>query len=249
MAELRITKLPNIYNREIAYITLYEESDIRQLALYDALILDYTDATGCLKLLRLCRSSFIGSIYLIPIFIYSIEKNIDPKVESMSDGIISSLQVEGIITKIDKLKSRQANLTTVDSDTPDIRIMTKIMRYLYTREIKLQPIVDPHSSLGYSYPILSEHYNNGNISDMFRLTHDLINREFFKPKFVDRLHLCSNCYSSFINYRETCPKCGSGDLVTENLIHHLYALMWGPSMIFTVGIIWFVQNVTVCSDI
>lgn len=235
MAELRITKLPNIYNREIAYITLYEESDIRQLALYDALILDYTDATGCLKLLRLCRSSFIGSIYLIPIFIYSIEKNIDPKVESMSDGIISSLQVEGIITKIDKLKSRQANLTTVDSDTPDIRIMTKIMRYLYTREIKLQPIVDPHSSLGYSYPILSEHYNNGNISDMFRLTDDLINREFFKPKFVDRLHLCSNCYSSFINYRETCPKCGSGDLVTENLIHHFVCAYVGPEHDFHSG--------------
>lgn len=235
MTETSITKLPNNYNREIAYITQFQDVDVRQLALYDALVVDYNQPEACLNLLKQCRASFIGTLYLLPIFIYTIEKEINPVAESLSDGVISTLQVDAIIGKIEKIRSRQTNLTAIDSSSPDIRIMTKLLRYLYTRETKLQPRVDPKSVVGYSYPILSEHYRNGNMPEMFRLMDDAAQREYLRPKFVDRLHLCSNCYSAFINFRETCPKCESGDLVTENLIHHFVCAYVGPEHDFHSG--------------
>ena len=235
MAETYISKLPNNHNREIAYISQFQEIDVRQLALYDALILDYSSPDACLRLLKQCRSSFIGTLYLLPVFIYSIEKDIHPLVESLSDGVVSSLQVDGIIGRIEKIKSRLGNLAAVDSSSPDIRILTKVLRYLYTRETRLQPKVDPLSKVGYNYPILSEHYKNGNMPEMFRLMEDASNHEYLRPKFVDRLHLCSNCYSAFINFRETCPKCDSADLVTENLIHHFVCAYVGPEHDFPSG--------------
>ncbi|MEW6135436.1 MAG: hypothetical protein HPY80_09230 [Bacteroidales bacterium] len=235
MAGAIITKLPNNYNREVGYISHYHELDIRQLALYDGLILDYTDQQGCVNLLRQCRSSFIGTLYLLPIFIYSIDKNIDPIAESLSDGVVSSLQVEGVIGKIDKIRNKQVNLAAIDSVSPDIRIMTKVLRFLYTRETRLTPVVNPNSNIGYFYPILSEHYKNGDLSELFKILDDGIQKEYLRPRFVDRLHLCSNCYSGFINFRETCPKCNSADLVTENLIHHFVCAYVGPEHDFHSG--------------
>ncbi len=228
-------KIPNDRNKDIILISEFRNTDIKQLALYDALILDYTDQEGCTSFLKQIRASFIGTLYLMPVFILSLSKEIDPLIESMCDGVISSVQVDSIISKIERIKTKQATLAAVDSATPDIRIMTKLLRQLYTREARLTPIIDPKAHTGYNYPMLSEHYHNGNTPEMFKLLQSATEREYLRPKFQDKLHLCSNCYSAFINFRETCPKCESTDLVTENLIHHFVCAYVGPEHDFHSG--------------
>lgn len=228
MAEFTIKKIPNDQRKEIGLISDFKNTDIRQLALYDAVVLDYTDRQGCEAFIRQCRGSFIGTLYLMPIFILSLNKEIVKSVEVLSDGIISSLQVEPILSLIDKIRSKQQNLAVIDSTSPEVRIMTKFLRYMYTRETKIEPIVDHRSHIGYNYPMLSDHYENGSTQDMFKLLDNVSQNEFVRPKFVDKLHLCSDCYSSFLNFRETCPKCESLDIETENLIHHFVCAYVGP---------------------
>jgi RNA polymerase subunit RPABC4/transcription elongation factor Spt4 len=113
--------------------------------------------------------------------------------------------------------------------------MTKVLRQLYTRDGRLVPVIDSKAHTGYNYPMLSEHYHNGNTPEMYKLLQSATEREYLRPKFIDKLHLCSNCYSAFINFRETCPKCESTDLVTENLIHHFVCAYVGPEHDFLSG--------------
>lgn len=235
MADTIGRRIPNDKNLEITLISDFKNTDIKQLALFDAIVLDYTDTEGCSSFLRQIRASFIGTLYLMPVFIMSLQKEIDPLVESMSDGVISTVQVDAIVSKIERIKAKQNTLSAVDSATPDIRIMTKVLRQLYTRDGRLVPVIDAKAHTGYNYPMLSEHYHNGNTPEMYKLLQNATEREYLRPKFIDKLHLCSNCYSAFINFRETCPKCESTDLVTENLIHHFVCAYVGPEHDFLSG--------------
>jgi len=228
-------KISNDRNLEIVLITDFNLVDYRQLAIYDALILDYTDRNECSKFVRQCRNSLIGTIYLMPIFVLSIHKDIDTVVEALCDGVVSSVQIEAIISRIDRIRQRQNQLVSVDSSAPDVRILTKAMRYMFTRESRLMPVIDHKSHIGYHFPVISDHYDHTNLKEMFQLFETATEKEYFKSRFVDKLHVCSSCYSSFLNFRETCPKCESADLVTENLIHHFVCAYVGPEHDFHSG--------------
>lgn len=228
-------KIYNDRNLEIILISDFNLVDNRQLSLYDALILDYTDKEACSRFLRQCRNSLIGTIYLMPIFVLSLNREIDPVVEALCDGVVSSVQVEGIISRIDRIKNRQNQLVSVDSSSPDVRILAKTMRYMFTRETRLTPVVDHKSHTGYHFPVVSDHYDHTNLKEMFQLFETATEKEYFRTRFVDKLHVCSSCYSSFMNFRESCPKCHSADLVTENLIHHFVCAYVGPEHDFHSG--------------
>lgn len=228
-------KIYNDRNLEIVLINEFSQVDFRQLSLFDALILDNTDKEACSSFLRKCRNSLIGTIYLMPIFVLSINKDIDEVVEALSDGVVSSVQVETIVSRIDRIRSRQNQLVSVDSSATDVRILTKAMRYMFTRETRLTPVIDHKSHVGYHFPVVSDHYDHTNLKDMFQLFETATEKEYFRTRFVDKLHVCSSCYSSFLNFRESCPKCHSADLVTENLIHHFVCAYVGPEHDFHSG--------------
>ncbi len=229
-------KIENDSNKEIYLISDFHNADVKQVAIYDALILDNTDSKGLKQFLVNIRSSFIGKLYLMPIFVLSLSPKIDQEVEQLCDGVISSVQVETIINTIRQIQSKQESLSPVDSATPEIRILTKILRFMHTRERPLKPFIDANAHIGYNYPLLNHHYKkNENQKDLLSLLNMAVAREYLKVTFVDKVHLCSNCRSAFINYRETCPKCASADLYTENLIHHFVCAYIGPEHDFSRG--------------
>ena len=41
-----------------------------------------------------------------------------------------------------------------------------------------------------------------------------------RTRFIDRIHVCPICNSSHLLFFETCPECGSSDIVEEPVIHH-----------------------------
>ena len=84
-------RIPNSFNKEIYLISDFRNADMKAVVICDAIILDYTDRVECTNFLKRIRSSFIESIYLIPIFILSTVEVSDPSIISLSDAIISTL--------------------------------------------------------------------------------------------------------------------------------------------------------------
>jgi len=221
--------------KDIYFISDFRDLDIKKVVISDAVILDYSDHAGCLAFLRQIRSSFLESIYLVPVFILSINDEIDSFTESLSDGTIQSLQEEtfsGIQNSIDQ-RTKQLRIT--ETNEQDLRIQNKILRYYYTRAKRLKPVTSSNSHIGYAFPLISLHYNKENTDGEFKLLDSLTDKEFFRIRYEDIVHLCNNCFSGFLNYREICPKCESSDLYTENLIHHFVCAHVAPESDFING--------------
>ena len=66
--------------------------DIRHFALADALILDWQQPEHAATLLKEIRSSFIESIYLLPVFIFNADGVVGDAARALSDGELSLIQ-------------------------------------------------------------------------------------------------------------------------------------------------------------
>ena len=214
--------------KDIFFISEYIDIDIKKVVISDAIVLDYSNKMACLDLLKQIRSSFLESIYLVPVFILSINEDIDAVTKALSDGVIQSLQEETFMGVYNSVDQRIKQLRTVENTEQDIRIQNKILRFFYTRDTRMVPITTSESHTGYAFPLLTLHFNNANTDAEFSILDSLYQKEFFRRRYEDIVHLCNNCYSGFLNYREICPKCESSDLYTENLIHHFVCANIAP---------------------
>jgi len=189
-------------DKEIYFISDYRELDIKKVVISDGLILDYADKDACFSFLKLIRTSYIESIYLVPVFILSLNDDVDEFTRALSDGVVKSLQEETFEGNFNVIDQRIRQLQTSDTNDLVIRIQNKVLRYYYTRQKKMNSITSVKAHTGFTYPMLSLHYQNANTEDMFKLIDDLEAKEYIRPRYEDIVHLCSNCYSAFINYRE-----------------------------------------------
>ncbi len=219
-------------DKEIYFISDFRELDIKKVVISDGLVLDYADKEGCFSFLKLIRSSYIESIYLVPVFILSLNDDVDEFTTALSDGVLRSLQEETFEGNFNVIDQRIRQLQSSDTSDLVIRIQNKVLRYYYTRQRRMTPITSIKAHTGYTYPLLGLHYQNANTEDMFKLVDDLVAKEFIRHRYEDIVHLCHNCYSAFINYREVCSKCGSSDLFMENLIHHFVCAKVAPESDF-----------------
>lgn len=222
-------------NKDIYFISDFSELDIKKVVISDAIILDYSNKDGCKVFLTQIRSSYVESIYLIPVFILSINNDIDKLTAALSDGIVQSLQEETFMGAFQAIDQRIRQLQATENNDQDIKIQNKLLRYHYTRQSRMRPIVSAISHIGYVFPLLSLHFNSANTEEKFTLLDRMVAKEFFRLRYEDIVHLCTNCFSGFLNYREVCPKCDSTDLYTENLIHHFVCAHVAPESDFING--------------
>jgi len=61
---------------------------------------------------------------------------------------------------------------------------------------------------------------------------ELEGRGLLTKSFFDRVHVCGKCSSSRLNAREECPSCRSGNLRSEQLIHHFRCAHQAPESEF-----------------
>lgn len=222
-------------NKEVFFISDFSNLDIKKVVISDVIILDYSNKDGCRGFLNQIRSSFVESIYLTPVFILSINEEIDSFTKSLTDGTVHSLQEEAFIGPFQAIDQRIRQLQSTNNQDQEIKILNKILRFHYTRQSRMKPVISANSHTGYSFPLLALHYQNVNTEEKFSVLDKLVSKEFFRPRYEDLVHLCNNCYSGFLNYREVCPKCSTSDLYTENLIHHFVCAHVAPESDFING--------------
>jgi len=228
-------RVPTQANKDVFFISDYSEVDIKKVVISDALILDYSNQDGCKQFLIQIRSSFVESIFLTPVFILSITQDIDSLTASLCDGLINNLQEESFIGITQAIEQRTRQLQSSSGGDQEMKIKNKILRFHYTRQRKMEAIVSAQSHIGYLFPLLSIHFKQANTEEKFILLDKLVSKEYFRLRHKDVVHLCTNCYSGFINFREVCPKCDSSDLYTENLIHHFVCAHVGPESDYIEG--------------
>jgi len=225
-------KIDNDKNKDIRLITQFSGIDIKELMFCHALILDYSNKESCLNLLSAIRASSVESLYLMPVFLLSMETVKDEYALQLADGVTSAIQPELIEKAVEILERKKESLSKNQNVEGKKRNLLKLLRFSYTRNLGLAPVIDPHGRFGYQYPLMTVTNVKNNPMEEVELIDTLISEKYYTARFHDRVHLCRTCGSGFHNYRETCPKCSSANLKAENLVHHFVCAYVGPEADF-----------------
>lgn len=217
---------------DLLLIKNYDIVKIPTLAAYDLVVIDYYDEDACLHLLQEIRSSVYEEIYLKPVFILAYESKVSPVHEALADGILRDRSLGSHYVAIEHIIKANEKVLEVDSDFKGRKILLRLIRLLYTRDASLEPVATVRSHMGYSYPFLDAHIAKKDYQEVLDIMEAGVSRGFLSTDFVDIAHLCSQCLSGFINYRETCPKCGSRNHESQHTIHHFVCGFVGPESDF-----------------
>ncbi|MHA7102890.1 TackOD1 domain-containing metal-binding protein [Roseivirga pacifica] len=213
---------------DVLLVRNFDDLRVPTLAAYDAIILQYQDVERVYELLKAVRSSSFEEIYLKPCFILAYEAHVDPVVEQLSDGVLTEPSILSHFAKTENILEAMAEIADVKTDFTGRKLLLKLMRYLYSRQSPLVPVPSKRSHTGYAFPFLEANVKNYEYEEIFHLLEAGVQRGFLSEDFVDVMHLCSNCNSGFINYREVCPKCNTRKLTAQNTIHHFVCGNVGP---------------------
>jgi predicted Zn-ribbon and HTH transcriptional regulator len=152
----------------------------------------------------------------------------------LNDGIILSTEkFQEISAKIDQLFLRSTHLSVIATTDFNKLILKKSIDYMYTRDLeKLSPHLDVLSSIGFTWPELSVHFDSFEEPKVLKIL-DFAQKEGLLSKdFIDRIFVCNGCNAGFIHYHETCPTCKSRNIDSEDLVHHFPCAYVGPASDF-----------------
>ena len=194
---------------------------------------DFTYETG--KVIEQIRTSNSKTTYLVPVFLFNDPEEIPERYLELTDGIIRSPNDPRLSAVSERIHKSVDELPDISLPPYSTRIITKAFRFLYTRKKELRPIIDIGNVYGYVYPFIDIHITNDqSAQDILPLLTDAVSEGYLTNTFIDRVHLCPDCFSVYHNIRELCPSCTSAQLKEENIMHHFVCAYVGPESDFMV---------------
>lgn len=202
---------------------------------YDCIIIDGKNIDFVKMIVKKIRKNNNPMIYLKPIVLLNGNAHKDPFINNLIDGVIYSFdQIKLIYISISEIIELINNLDFISSISFESMLISKLLYYMYTRNIKtLEPIPYIFSNTNYCYPILSVNFKYSEENKVFELIKIAEDEGLFKSKFIDLSYSCSNCKSTHLSYRETCPRCGNSHTDTFDIVHHFPCAYVGPITDFT----------------
>jgi GGDEF domain-containing protein len=202
----------------------------------DAVIVDCEHATTPLDAVETIRAHTDRAIYLKPVFLLK-EKKLGERarrdrnvLHALTDGSVRSLdRLGGAVSTIGDVQAQGANFTRAHSVSFEDQVLTKVLRYLASRDLEtVDPLPSRSSKLGYAYPIADVSYSFKREHKALRALDIAEEEGLLAGNFVDAWYVCSNCSESCIHPREVCPECNTSDLEEEDLVHHFRCAYVGP---------------------
>lgn len=203
----------------------------------DAVLLDLKGEmrNSIFKFLSKIRTHSEKDTYLVPVFLLNAPEGVPEKYLELCDGDVHSAEDPKILNTGKRIHALCKELPVLKLPPYSTRVLTKALRFMYTRKSVLKPVIDVGSPTGYIYPFINIHSSKEQgEQETLPLLNDALNEGYFKSAFVDRVHLCPDCLSVYHNFREMCPKCKSPQLSAENIIHHFVCAYVGPESDFMV---------------
>lgn len=212
--------------KKVNFISL-EKLEIQNIPRYEAIVFDAREKNVLEQIVEI-RKSKDENVYLKPIFIYNPEDSKNPFLFELIDGEIDSRNISKIITYTENILKKISALIKFETKSFETEVSLKTLRFYFTRNRILQPIIIPTSKYGYVYPFISVQFPHNNDFRVFEILNFMESQGLWDGTFIDRIHLCGNCHSAFMNFREGCPKCRSAQLVQEDVIHHFMCAYTAP---------------------
>ncbi len=238
MAELKVNReesLVEFAGFKFLLINSEDGLNVDRVQFHNAVIIDGNDRAFIRQIVRRIRSDNQPDIYLKPIFILKGININDPFVNKLVDGTLFSLdQIELIIPEVERILTKTKDLHFTNSLSFEAQMIEKTISFMYTCEIQdLEPIPYIYSSNNYSYPILSVNFRQRDEHIALDILEIAEREGIFDSTYIDRIYLCPSCQGGHLTYREVCPKCGSSNSTTEDIIHHFPCAYVGPLSDFT----------------
>ena len=208
-------------NKVLAFVSTTSQIASLQSYEYDAIILPTH------QLIRTVRSA--DHCFLKPLFLTE-------PTQKMVDGLFDENNPHQHFHKIEQIaKGIQAFEGLSMPNNPEDKVLVKLLRYLISRKTSLAPFRDRHSSIGYTYSLLEDFCVESDKLQMIRIMDQFTQQRYFNRSMLDKVNVCHDCSGSYLNFAESCVKCNSLDLKTENLIHHFRCAYIGPESDFQKG--------------
>jgi len=201
----------------------------------DAIFIFSTNNSFTRTFIKKLRSSTTQELYLKPVYILNwTNPEHEPIINQLIDGVLHSLdEVVDVADEIKNLNERCKRITENKHNNFEDIILHKTLSFLVTRGINdLFALPYYNSGVSYVYPILSVNFKRFEEYKVLEILEYAEKKDIFKSKHEDKVYLCIKCKNSFLNYRESCPKCSSTDLSTTELIHHFKCAYIGPESDF-----------------
>ncbi|MEM9544583.1 MAG: hypothetical protein AAGA77_01350 [Bacteroidota bacterium] len=166
------------------------------------------------------------SLYLKPMFFHGY-------TQRQCDGIVQTSDLALHYSKIKVLKEATEEYEHLSlPSTNDKRLLCKILRYLLSRKISLEPINTRKSDIGYSFALVEDMSVESNPLHIMSHLNEFAKQDYFSTTVTDKINICYDCNSSYLNFSECCTKCNSLDLKSEELVHHFRCAYVGPQSDF-----------------
>jgi len=212
-----------------------EKVNTEILTNYEAVILDTGNIQIAKNVLREIRESEKEEVALKPVLIFDPQEMADEEIISVSDGKVIPGKIEEIIPLTENILKLYSKLSEFKTENYETNIMVRILRFLYTRQKKLSPVISTFSKFGYFYPIVAYQFQEIQDFRVYEILARMESENLLSGTFLDRIHFCNKCHSGFMNFREICPNCRSSYLKVEDLIHHFPCGAVYPQSKFLVG--------------
>ncbi|MEL6635605.1 MAG: hypothetical protein AAFW73_08020 [Bacteroidota bacterium] len=229
-----ITSEARFDDQQFLHVVSLEQLKERELFDADAMVIEATDEKVIRAMLRQIRGMRFKNFYLKPIFVS--DEGLSPELVQQTDGLLSFERIQACMQRSAAIGRRIREVRTINNRYSfKEAALVKTLQYLYTREVDLQPFRSREAKIGYVFPYLSSLIEDREVPILLDILKKAEEEGWLEGELIDRVNLCKDCYGGYLNFRESCPKCHSIDLVAVELIHHFRCAHIGPASDFERG--------------